>query len=426
MMEKSITRVKFECPRPIDVLSVAAYARVSSGKDAMLHSLSAQVSYYSDMIQHHPGWQYKGVYADEAITGTKDAREGFQRLLAACRAGEVDMVITKSISRFARNTVTLLGTVRELKNLGVDVYFEEQNIHTMSADGELMLTILASYAQEESRSASENQKWRIRKNFESGLPWVGNMLGYRLRDGEYKVIPQEAEVVKRIFSDYLSGMGYLAICKELNEAGLTTRDGYPWRVGSVMKVLSNYCYTGNLLLQRRFRENHITKRSLSNKGELPMYHVEGFHEAIIPPAVFQAVQDERARRSERFCKRDETRRVFPFTGKITCGCCGASFNRKTARGKKIWICRTYNTEGKAACPSKAIPEDILTALASEVAPLGEITAIRADRENTLVFTLADGSETVKRWQDHSRAESWTDEMKAEARRKTTERNSRHA
>ena len=181
MMEKSITRVKFECPRPIDVLSVAAYARVSSGKDAMLHSLSAQVSYYSDMIQHHPGWQYKGVYAAEAITGTKDAREGFQRL-------------------------------------GVDVYFEEQNIHTMSADGELMLTILASYAQEESRSASENQKWRIRKNFESGLPWVGNMLGYRLRDGEYKVIPQEAEVVKRIFSDYLSGMGYLAICKELNEA----------------------------------------------------------------------------------------------------------------------------------------------------------------------------------------------------------------
>ena len=143
---------------------VAAYARVSSGKDAMLHSLSAQVSYYSEYIQKHD-WEYAGVYADEAITGTKDKRENYQKLLEECKAGDVQMVITKSISRFARNTVTLLQTVRELKDLGVDVYFEEQNIHTMSADGELMLTILASYAQEESLSASENQKWRIQKCF---------------------------------------------------------------------------------------------------------------------------------------------------------------------------------------------------------------------------------------------------------------------
>ena len=146
---------------------VAAYARVSSGKDAMLHSLSAQVSYYSEYIQKH-GWEYAGVYADEAITGTKDNRESFQRLLAECRKGTIQMVITKSISRFARNTVTLLETVRELKALGVGVYFEEQNIHTMSADGELMLTVLASYAQEESLSASENQKWRIQKCFQNG------------------------------------------------------------------------------------------------------------------------------------------------------------------------------------------------------------------------------------------------------------------
>ena len=144
---------------------VAAYARVSSGKDAMLHSLSAQVSYYSEHIQSHPEWEYAGVYVDEALTGTKDDRDGFQRLLADCRAGKIDMVLTKSISRFARNTVTLLETVRELKTLGVDVYFEEQNIHSLSGDGELMLTILASYAQEESRSVSENCKWRIRNQF---------------------------------------------------------------------------------------------------------------------------------------------------------------------------------------------------------------------------------------------------------------------
>lgn len=149
---------------------VAAYARVSSGKDAMLHSLSAQVSHYSELIQRNGDWLYAGVYADEAKTGTKDSRADFQRLIADCRAGKIDMVITKSISRFARNTVTLLQTVRDFKAWEVDIFFEEQNIHTMSADGELMLTILASYAQEESRSASENQKWRIKRNFEEGMP----------------------------------------------------------------------------------------------------------------------------------------------------------------------------------------------------------------------------------------------------------------
>ena len=169
-MERIVVQRHFLKANIPQLKRVAAYARVSSGKDAMLHSLSAQISYYSDLIQNHSGWQYAGVYADEALTGTKDNRENFQRLLADCRAGNVDMVITKSISRFARNTVTLLETVRELKNMGVDVFFEEQNIHSLSADGELMLTILASYAQEESLSASENQKWRVKRNFENGMP----------------------------------------------------------------------------------------------------------------------------------------------------------------------------------------------------------------------------------------------------------------
>ena len=140
------------------LLRVAAYARVSSGKDAMLHSLSAQVSYYSKLIQNTPGWQYAGVYADEALSGTKDRRREFQRMLADCRAGKIDRIITKSISRFARNTVTTLETVRELSQLGVDVYFEEQNIHTLGAEGEIILTLLAAYAEEEARSVSENQK----------------------------------------------------------------------------------------------------------------------------------------------------------------------------------------------------------------------------------------------------------------------------
>ena len=182
---------------------VAAYARVSSGKDAMLHSLSAQVSHYSDLIQRNSDWLYAGVYADEAKTGTKDSRADFQRLIADCHAGKIDMVITKSISRFARNTVTLLQTVRDFKAWEVDIFFEEQNIHTMSADGELMLTILASYAQEESRSASENQKWRIKRNFEEGMPWNGAMLGYRLKDGRYEIVPKEAALVRRIITSTL-------------------------------------------------------------------------------------------------------------------------------------------------------------------------------------------------------------------------------
>ena len=169
-LERTIKKVTFSTPIEKPLTRVAAYARVSTGKDAMLHSLSAQVSHYSNLIQNHPGWSYAGVYADEAVTGTKEDRKNFQRLIADCKTGKIDAIITKSISRFARNTVTLLNTIRELKDIGIDVYFEEQNVHTLSADGELLITLLASYAQEESRSASENQKWRVRKNFREGIP----------------------------------------------------------------------------------------------------------------------------------------------------------------------------------------------------------------------------------------------------------------
>ena len=288
-MKRIIKQVEFPAEAP-KLTRVAAYARVSSGKDAMLHSLSAQVSYYSDLIQKHPGWQYCGVYADEALTGTKDARENFQRLLNDCRAGKIDLIITKSISRFARNTVTLLETVRELKLLGINVYFEEQNIFTLSADGELMMTILASYAQEESRSASENQKWRIRANFQNGLPWNGLVLGYRIEDGIYVPVEEEAALVKLIFSLYNGGWGTYKIAKYLNEEGYRTRLGNLWTQGSLQKLLNNYAYTGNLLLQTTFVEDHITKKGRINRGQLPMSHAEDSHEAIISMAEFQTTQ----------------------------------------------------------------------------------------------------------------------------------------
>ena len=247
-MDRIIKRVDFPKIMQPQALKVCAYTRVSSGKNAMLHSLSAQISHYSEMIQSHIGWAYCGVYSDEALTGTKSDREGFQQMLTDCRAGKIDMVITKSISRFARNTVTLLETVRELKNLGIDVFFEEQNIRTMSADGELMLTILASYAQEESRSVSENQKWRVKRNFEAGIPWNGRMLGYRMQEGKYCIIPEEAELVRRIYREFLDGMGRNRIAARLNEEGIQpTRYGEEWHPQTIAKILRNYAYTKVLL-----------------------------------------------------------------------------------------------------------------------------------------------------------------------------------
>lgn len=398
---------------------VAAYGRVSSGKDAMLHSLAAQVSYYSAYIQNNPGWEYCGVYTDEAISGTKDDRQGFKRLLADCRAGKIDMVVTKSISRFARNTVTLLEAVRELKALGVDVYFEEQNLHSISGEGELVLTFLASYAQEESRSVSENQKWRIRKNFSEGRPWTGTMLGYKFENGVYIVKPSEAEIVKRIFAEYLSGKGAVQIMRGLNADGITTRNGKPWSENKIRRVLRNYAYTGNLLLQTTFRESHLSKGPTINRGELPMYHAENTHEAIIPLDDFQAVQIEMAFWASQLGKRSPPQ-SYSFSGLLVCGNCGASFRRRIAHDIPSWMCRTFERQGKVVCPAKQIREDTLMAVAAEVLRLpafdekalrDEITVIRAFPDNTLVFCFKDGREVTTQWKNRSRSESWTPEMK---------------
>ena len=420
-MDRVVKRVPLTKTALPKLTRVAAYARVSSAKDAMHHSLSAQVSYYSSLIQRHPGWQYAGVFADEAKTGTKDSREGFQKMIAACRAGSVDAIITKSISRFARNTVTLLETVRELKGYGVDVFFEEQNIHTLSADGELMLSILASYAQEESLSASENQKWRIRKNFEEGKPWNGTMLGYRYHNGTLVIEPQEAEIVRRIFREYLSGKGVVSIANGLNANGIVTRYGNQWHKRSVTCVLLNYAYTGNLLLQTTFRENHLTKRSLPNDGQLPKYHAKGTHEAIISIEDFTAAQAEMEKRSAKHAPKGKNYTArYPFSGMIVCGNCGKHYRRKVTASGPVWICSTFNQQGKAACLSKQIPEAELLTMTADMA-LSDLTEICAENGNRLVFRFRDGSESVKRWKDRSRAESWTPEMREAARQKALER-----
>lgn len=423
-MPRTVEQIQF-APRMPKPLRVAAYARVSSGKDAMLHSLAAQVDHYSTYIRYHPGWEYVGVYADEAKTGTKDSRENFQRMLTDCRSGRIDRIIVKYISRFARNTVTLLETVRELKKLGISVYFEEQSIDTATADGELMLSILASYAQEESLSASENQKWRVKRNFEEGIPWRFFMLGYRRENGKLTVVPEEAEIVRSIFDDYLAGKGVTAIAKRLNESGYDTQSGCVFHKSAVERILRNYAYTGNLLLQTKFRENHLTKVTRKNQGELPRYHATDTHEAIIPLETFNAVQAEIRRRKEKYAPTNP-QQTSPFTGLITCAICGKHYRRKTTATGPIWICSTYNSYGKSYCPSKAIPEEKLIQATAQVGDMGEITAVTANNGNHLEFVLMDGNTVTQRWQDRSRAESWTVEMRRAARAKTKERNARHA
>jgi DNA invertase Pin-like site-specific DNA recombinase len=427
-MMRKITKRTGVLP-PVLRQRVAAYARVSSGKDAMLDSLSAQISYYNAYIGRRSDWELAGIYADEALTGTKDTRPEFQRMLDDCRAGKIDIVITKSVTRFARNTVILLETVRELKALGIDVWFEKENIRSMSGDGELMLTILASYAQEESRSASENCKWRIRRKFEKGeLHTSIHMLGYRPVNGGYQIIPEEAAIVRGIFSDYLSGMGCNAIMKKLNQDGFTTKRGGPWNESTVAGILKNEKYMGEMLLQKTYVEDHLSKKKKRNRGELPMYHVTQNHEAIIDKETFEAVQQKMRERAKKHNPSPARNRHYPFTSMIRCGLCGACYRRKitvsTKYKKAVWICPTYNVYGKSACPSQQIPETILMAKAAEVmcqevfdedAFRTTVVGIQVPAHNRLVFRFFDEHISEITWQNPSRRESWSNEMKQKAR-----------
>ena len=406
---------------------VAAYCRVSTDSEDQVNSFESQQRYFRQYIEQRPDWELYEIFADEGISGTNTKkRREFNRMIDCAKSGKIDLIITKEISRFARNTVTLLQTVRELKSLGVDVFFEEQNIHTMSADGELMLTILASYAQEESLSASENQKWRIRKAFENGeLANLRFLFGYNITANGIQVNEKEAAIVREIFTRFNGGESLSAISRDLNGRGCERTFGGTWCADRIRNLLSNEKYTGNALLQKQYRKNHIDKKLVPNRGELPMYYVAGSHEPIIDQAAFDTAQvrlNELSRQAE---KREKPTRST-FSGLIRCGLCGSTYKRVTCRGKHFWNCTTFRTKGKAECPAKKIPAETLEALAREV--LGtdaldpdmvrsKITMIRAEKNNVAVFCMDDGSEIVKRWKDRSRAESWSPEMKEQARQR---------
>lgn len=414
------------------ITKVAAYARVSSGKDEMLHSLAAQVSHYSDYIQRQPGWLYIGVYADEAATGTKDNRPEFKRLLADCKSGGIDLVLTKSISRFARNTVDLLETVRELKSMGVDVFFEEQNLHTMSGDGELMLTILASYAQEESRSASENCKWRIRKRFENGeLANLRFMFGYHIVKGKVEIDPELASVVQMIFKDYIGGMGGGKVAEKLKRMNVPRPFNGEWCSERVIEIIKNEKYTGNALLQKKFVMDHLSKKLVHNIGQLPRYYAECTHPVIIDQETFDMAQAILNSRRMKGKTKSSTCSRYPFSSLLQCVLCGKKYKRKDRKGKVAWYCSTFLEKGKMSCPSRQVPEPVLYSLGTEVLGLEEFSAevfrkeiaeILVPEPGKLIFVFHDGHTVEKLWQHKSRRQSWTEEMRETARNYAKRRN----
>ena len=311
---------------------VAGYARVSTDSDEQFTSYEAQVDYYTKYIQSRPDWVFVEVYTDEGISALNTKkREGFNRMVADALAGKIDLIVTKSVSRFARNTVDSLTTVRQLKDKGVEVYFEKENIWTMDSKGELLITIMSSLAQEESRSISENVTWGQRKRFADGkvsLPY-GQFLGYRKgTDGLPEIIPEEAEIVRSIYRLFMEGKSTNAIAKHLSAQKIPTPSGKEvWQRATIESILRNEKYKGSALLQKSFTVDFLQKKMKVNEGEVPQYYVEHSHPAIVRPEEWEKVQLELARR-----KNSGKRTVCssPFAGKLICGDCGEIY------GAKVW------------------------------------------------------------------------------------------
>ena len=364
-----ISKITKQIPMMVRRKRVAAYARVSMETEQLLHSLSAQVSYYNALIQKNPNWEYAGVYVDEGITGTSTKhREDFKRLIEDCKARKIDMILVKSISRFARDTVDTLKTTRFLKTLGIDVYFERENIHSMSEDGEFLLTLLASYAQEESRSTSENIKWATRKKFEAGIP-NGHKApyGYFWDQEMYRVIPEQGKVVKEIYRRYLAGESAYGIAKTLADRGVKGQMGALMEETTVKNILSSHSYMGTKILQKYYHtEGHIKKR---NRGELPRYAVEEMYEPLVTAEDLNKALEIRQKRAEDAPNRNPV--LTAFSGKVKCGTCGCSVSRRTTPIGKRWVCNTRERKGVEKCDMRPVYETELIDAATEVLGLTE-------------------------------------------------------
>lgn len=345
-------------PEQTTKLRIAAYARVSSDSDDQENSFAAQVRAYTELITSKPEWELADIYADEGITGTcTDKREDFLRLMRDCRKGKIDRVITKSISRFSRNSMDCLKAVRELRSLGVGVYFEKENINTSALSDELMLTFFASCAQQESVSISGNMRLGCRMRMKQGTYVAPSTpYGYTLMDNLLEIEPEQADVVRKIFDWYLSGKGMNEIAVQLEAEGICCKGGKSgWNHTSVSYILQNERYIGDKLLQKTFATETLPFRQIKNRGEKDRYYVSDAHSPIIEREKFEQAQLLIAERKRRFIK-PISGIVYPLTRRIQCGFCGTTFRRKVTNDIVYWVCERHDIKGAGFCANTQIPE----------------------------------------------------------------------
>ena len=337
--------------RSLEIVRTAAYARVSSDSEDQLNSFAAQIRYYTELLQNSTDAVFVDMYADEGITGTSATkRTEFQRLMSDCRKGKIDRILTKSVSRFARNTKDSLEAVRELKTLGVSVYFEKENIDTGEISSEMMLAIYSQFAQEESMSISKNCRLGIKKRMSDGTYKNPSApFGYDYVDGKLQINPEKATIVKQIFDWYVGGIGMDEIASRLNSAGVRKEK---WWRGMIRYILSNEKYIGDTLLQKRFMTDGLPFREVKNHGEKPQYYVTATHEQIIERSLFNTVQKMLSEKEKPSGFEKES---SPFRRKIRCGNCGSAFRRKSRKSEIFWVCRNHDKSADN-CMMKSISE----------------------------------------------------------------------
>ena len=348
-------------------LRVAAYCRVSTDSDEQATSSEAQVEHYTEFIQKNPEWEFAGIYADDGISGTNTKnRDEFNRMIEDCEAGTIDMIITKSISRFARNTLDCLKYIRQLKDKNIPVFFEKEAINTMDAKGEVLITIMTSLAQQESQSLSQNVKLGLQVRYQNGQVQVNHnhFLGYtKDEEGNLVIDPEQAEVVKRIYREYLEGYSMDKIAKGLEADGILTGAGKTkWWTSTINKILRNEKYIGDALLQKTYTTDFLNKTRVKNNGIVPQYYVEGNHEAIIPKDIFLRVQEELVRRRVVKTSANGKKRSYScnhcFAQIVICGECGEMFRRIhwNNRGCKsiVWRCLS-----RLECHARTVYETVL-------------------------------------------------------------------
>lgn len=335
MAEISIIPAK---DRSDEVVRIAAYTRVSSDSEDQLNSFAAQIRYYTELLSNSTDSVFVDMYADEGISGTSaEKRTEFQRLMSDCRKGKIDRILTKSISRFARNTKDSLEAIRELKTLGISVYFEKENIDTGEINSEIMLTIYSQFAQEESISISKNCRMGIKKRMMDGTYKLTSApFGYDCVDGKLRIDSEKAEVVKQIFSWYVSGIGISEIAVRLNMLGVHKE---VWRHSTVRDILANERYIGDTLLQKQYTTDTLPFRAVRNRGEKEQYYIKGTHEPIIEKEVFLTAQKILSSRKN---PSGYTIEHSPFRGKICCGNCGSTFRRKVQTNFVSWVCKKHD------------------------------------------------------------------------------------